>query len=267
MNILYCADKNVAKGIYLSALSLCKSTSCAFDIYILTASVGKHKAIGAEFADNLTQALKEYHPQNTVHLLDISESFTSYLPQANMGTRFTPICMLRLFADTVVQIPDKILYLDTDVMCRKDFSDFYNFDISDVEILGVPDRYGKWFFGNVFKHNYLNSGVLLMNMKNIRQSGLFKKCRDMCREKKMFMPDQSALNKLAIKRKASRKYNEQGKIRDDTVFKHFTTYFEFIPYIHSVTIKPWDTEQLHTKLRIFEFDTILDEYKRRNQND
>lgn len=267
MNILFCGDQGVCEGIFLSSLSLCKNANEKLDIYIITATVGKHCAIPQGFADNLRATLIKQKPDVRVVLLDISEMFGNYHPEANMGTRFTPLCMLRLFADMVPEIPDRILYLDTDVLCRADFSDLYYSDIGDIEIAGVPDRYGKWFFGNILKHDYLNSGVLLMNMENVRQSGLFKKCRDMCRDKKMFMPDQSALNKLAVKRKIPARYNAQGKIKSDTVFKHFTTFFKFFPYIRAVTIKPWHTDKLHNELGIFEFDDILDEYKRSNNNE
>lgn len=261
MNILFCGDEGVCQGIFMSTLSLCEHTQEKLCVYILTASVGTHTAISKDFADKLQEAISTKGFDHKVQLIDISEQFENYLPLANMSTRFTPLCMLRLFADMIYEIPDRILYLDTDVLCRRNFNVFYYSDISDVEIVGVPDRYGKWFFGNIFKHDYLNSGVLLMNMENIRKSGLFAKCRDMCKDKKMFMPDQSALNKLAVKRKLPAKYNAQGKIHPDTVFKHFTTFFKFLPYIHAVTIKPWHTEKLHNELKIFEFDDILTECK------
>ena len=264
MNILFCGDKGVCCGIFLSVLSICKNTTEGMNFYILTASAGKYTAIPQSFADGL-QAVVTEKGNNSVTLLDISNEFKSYLPLANMGTRFTPLCMLRLFADTVPQLPDRILYLDTDVLCRKDFSDLYYSDITDAEIVGVPDRYGKWFFGNILKHDYLNSGVLLLNMKNIRKSGLFSKCRQMCCDKRMFMPDQTALNRLAVKRKIPTKYNEQGGIKGDTVFKHFTTFFRFFPFIRAVTVKPWDTDKMHRLLKIFEFDDIISEYQRRNK--
>ncbi len=267
MNILFCGDKGVCEGIFLSALSICKNTNEAINFYILTASVGTHTAIPQNFADKLQMTIENKNSGNKVTLLDISEIFSQYLPLANMGTRFTPLCMLRLFADVVSEIPDRILYLDTDILCRADFKEFYYSDITDIEISGVPDRYGKWFFGNIFKHDYLNSGVLLMNMSNIRKSGLFEKCRSLCREKKMFMPDQSALNKLAVKHKVPAKYNAQGKIKPDTVFKHFTTFFKFFPYIQAVTVKPWHTDKLHNELKIFEFDDIIEEYQRSNENE
>ena len=267
MNILFSGDKGVCEGIFLSVLSICKNTNEDLTFYILTAKLDNRDAIPLSFADKLQSLIYAKGQDYKVILLDISEKFQSYLPLANIGTRFTPFCMLRLFADMVPEIPDKILYLDTDVLCRADFKDFYYSDITGIEIAGVPDRYGKWFFGNIFKHDYLNSGVLLMNMSNIRKSGLFRKCRDMCRDKKMFMPDQSALNKLAVKRKIPAKYNAQGKIYPDTVFKHFTTFFKFFPYIRAITIKPWHTDKLHNELKIFEFDDILEEYQRSNQNE
>lgn len=259
VNILYCGDSSVCDGIFLSVLSLCKNTTEKLNIYILTASVETHNAIPREFERKLQKAVSRKNAYSKVILLDISELFAGSLPTANMNTRFTPLCMLRLFADVVADIPDRILYLDADVLCRANFLDFYNTDIGNAEIAGVPDRYGKWFFGNIFKHDYLNSGVLLLNMANIRKSGLFEKCRTMCCEKRMFMPDQSALNKLAIKRKVPQKYNEQGKIKNGTVFKHFTTYFKFF---RAVTLKPWQTEKLHGEAGIFEFDDILEEYRR-----
>ena len=264
---MFCGDRGVCEGIFLSSLSICKNTKEDLNIYILTASIGAHSAIPQSFAEMLQTALAEKNSGNRVTLIDAGDAFDNYLPYANMGTRFTPFCMLRLFADLIDEIPEKILYLDTDVLCRADFGEFYHSDISDIEIAGVPDRYGKWFFGNVLKHDYLNSGVLLMNMASIRKSGLFARCREMCRDKKMFMPDQSALNKLAVKRKVSGRYNAQGRIRHDTVFKHFTTFFKFFPYVRAVTIKPWHTERLHNELKIFEFDDILEEYQRRNQNE
>lgn len=265
MNILFCGDEGVCQGIFLSALSICKNTSAQLHIYILTATVGSHRAIPPAYESRLQNAVAQRRPGSQVTLLDITDLFAGYLPTANMGTRFTPLCMLRLFADMLLEIPDKVLYLDADVLCRADFSELYHSDISDIEIAGVPDRYGKWFFGNIIRHDYLNSGVLLLNMANIRKSRLFRKCRELCRDRKMFMPDQTALNKLAIKRKLPAKYNAQGKIKPDTVFKHFTTFFRFFPYIRAVTIKPWDTDRLHNDLGIFEFDDILDQYKRSNE--
>ena len=156
MNILFSGDKGVCEGIFLSVLSICKNTNEDLTFYILTAKLDNRDAIPLSFADKLQSLIYAKGQDYKVILLDISEKFQSYLPLANIGTRFTPFCMLRLFADMVPEIPDKILYLDTDVLCRADFKDFYYSDITDIEIAGVPDRYGKWFFGNIFKIKFTN---------------------------------------------------------------------------------------------------------------
>lgn len=266
LNILFCGDENIADGVFMSALTLSKNSSDALRIYILTAGASSpekvYKPLSKSFAERLEKRISEGNKDNRVFLFDISREFCGYIPAANMETRFTPLCMLRLFADRVPEISGRFLYLDADVLCRGGFSELKDFDMGNAEIAGVPDRYGKWFFGNIFRHDYLNSGVLLMDMDNIRKSGLFEKCRRLCAEEKMFMPDQTALNKLAVKLKLPKKYNEQGKIGKDTVFKHFTTYFEFLPFFHAVTVKPWDADKMHDKLGVYEFDDIIKELQK-----
>lgn len=77
----------------------------------------------------------------------------------------------------------------------------------------------------------------------------------------MFMPDQSALNKLAAAKKIMpAKYNEQKKLKSDTVLQHFSTTFRFFPWIHTVTVKPWEPEKLHSVLKLYEYDDLLEEY-------
>ena len=73
------------------------------------------------------------------------------------------------------------------------------------------DYYGKWFFRNKkIKFNYINSAFLLLNLKKIKETKLFKRAREMCQNKKMFMPDQSSLNKLSVSKKIEkRKYNKR----------------------------------------------------------
>ena len=79
--------------------------------------------------------------------------------------------------------------------------------------------------------------------------------------KKMFLPDQTAINKLAKeKRIAPRKYNEQYALQGDTVIQHFTTSFRFFPYFRTQTVKPWDVKRVHSVLHLHEYDDLLNEY-------
>lgn len=266
MNILYCGDKNIADGFILSVLSLLRAVDEPMQIYVLTLSC-RHgertwEPFPQELADWMDRKLRRESPGSSVQLFDLTELFSREMPLANMDTRFTPCCMLRLYADQIPALPDRILYLDNDVLCRKNPKEFYNQDLGGSELAGVLDHYGKWFFRrNPFRLDYLNSGVLLLDLARIRQTGLFAKCRARCRDKEMFMPDQSAINKLAISRKTCpRRYNEQRKLHSNTVFQHFTTSFRFFPWFHAVSVKPWQIERMHSVLKLHEYDDLLAAY-------
>lgn len=266
MNLLYCGDRNMSDGLLLSVMSIAKQTAEPLNIYILTMYYNDGERtflpVESKFADDLLGYVASLNQGSSVTLIDISEMFQKHPPTANLATRFTPYCMLRLYADIIPEIPDKILYLDTDILCVNTPDEFYGQDICDIELCGVLDHYGSWFFrNNIFKRDYLNSGVLLLNMSKIRETGLFQKCRACCRDKEMFMPDQTALHKLAThKRILPRCYNEQKKTVPDTVFRHFTTCFRFIPYFHTVSVKPWQIERMHDVLHLHDHDELLDEY-------
>ena len=266
MNILYCGDRNIADGLMLSVLSLLKAVDGQLHIYVLTMGYSDEnhtvQPLPQAVTDALDRRVKQHDPESFVLRLDISDLFAQHPPKANLDTRFTPCCMLRLYADLLPQLPDRLLYLDNDVICRKDFREFYHQDMTGVELAGVPDYYGRWFFRrNLFRMDYLNSGVLLLNLPRIRQTGLFAKCRARCAETKMFMPDQSPINKLSLcKKQMPRRYNEQRRLHGDTVFQHFTTSFRFFPWFHAVSVKPWQTERMHSVLKLHEYDCLLAEF-------
>lgn len=270
INLLFCGDSCVADGVLLATLSVLEHMRQPLHVFLLTAAVGTGQEarcpISPEFADRLQAIVQDVHPAGRVTRVDLTEAFSENPPTANMDTRFTPLCMLRLYADLVPQMPERLLYLDSDVLCRRDFGSFYGQDMTGVELCGVLDRYGSWFFRSGRWHrNYINSGVLLMNMTEIRRSGLFARCRTLCREKEMFMPDQTALNKLARKRLVPRCYNEQSDPRPDTVFQHFSTRFRFFPYVRTVTVKPWEEQRVHEVLGLRDYDGLYARYRKEKE--
>lgn len=268
MNILFCGDHNAEDGVLISTLSLLKNTDAELHLYVLTMYIQNaeknFQPFSKQAADYIRSLLVKKNPKNTLELIDCTSLFIQEPPTANMGTRFTPYAMLRLFADQLPQIPDRILYLDDDVLVRQDLTSFYEQNLDGIELVGVLDYWGRFFFHNFKQHkvfDYLNSGVLLLNMKEIKHTKLFARVRHMMQVKKMFFPDQTALNKLTTKKRIMpRKYNEQYRLHADTIIQHFTTSFRFKPYFHTQTVKPWDVERVHSVLNLHEYDDILNEY-------
>lgn len=137
MNVLYCGDKNIEKGLIISILSLLKNVKEELNIYVLTINlkIGEREIQGVTETciEILNERVKHHNQNNFVKKFDITKLFEKEIPTINLETRFTPCCMLRLFADEIPELPDKILYLDNDVIARKDFTQFYNQNIEEYE--------------------------------------------------------------------------------------------------------------------------------------
>ena len=270
MNILYCGDKGIERGALVSILSLLMrgSKNNIYNIYIATIryeGVLPFPEKSVKFLDGL---VKQYNKKSFVKLIDATEAFVSELPVKNMGSYFTPCSMLRLYIDKIPELArlDRILYLDYDVVARKDISEFYNMDLTSIEAAGVLDIYGRrWYhYNGLFVQDYMNSGVMLFNVPECVQSGMFEKAVKLCATRKMMLADQAALNKAIMHRVlVDRKYNEQEeRPRADTVLHHFSNNFKFWPYFRVQKVKPFEVEKVHKVLKITEYDDILEEYNK-----
>lgn len=260
--ILMCGNSGVLDGITLAALSLRKTSSRPISLFIGTMDLSdldpRFTPITADDAKFIESVLCSSLPESRVSLIDFSENFRRELIDSkNIGTGYTPYAMIRLFADECELLPDKLIYLDTDVLLAKDVAEFYDIDIEGYDLAGVRDYYGK-----VFIHpNYLNSGVMLWNLKRIRENGIFRRATELCRKKKMLLMDQSAINKYS-KRKLilPPKYNEQHKWHEETVIQHFSMRIRWFPYFKTEKIKPWNIDLIHKKLGLFYYDDIFNQF-------
>lgn len=264
INLMFCGNDKIFDGLVISLLSITKHTKEALNVFILTVDLHdideKYTVITEQHRRILSQIVKAKNKKSKVKVIDISELFRSEMMEGkNLKTHYTPYIFLRLFADRIPELPDKILYLDVDIVCYKDILEIYKKDITKYDFAAAIDYFGKWFIS----YNYVNSGVLLMNLKRLRENGLLTKCRKMCLEKKMLLPDQSALNKCSKnKLYLPRKYNEQKERKKDTVIRHFSMTIKFIPYFKTVNIKPWDIDKIHNVYGVYDYEDILEEYKK-----
>lgn len=287
MNILYCGDKGISDGVLISILSLLKNNTEPLEIYILTIKYGDVIPFSEKAADFLNYLVKGKNvealqlpedfakntsPKSFVKLIDATEVFTENLPKKNMGSYFTPCSMLRLYADKIPEIAEleRILYLDYDVLCRKDISEFYHMDMDGIEAAGVLDIYGRRFYHyhGLFNQDYMNSGVMLFNIPECKKTRMFQKAVELCGKRWMMLADQAALNKSIEKRKIMPlKYNDQRERPSrDTVLHHFSNNFKFWPYFRVQKVKPFEIDKVHHILKIHQYDDILSEYNKLKEN-
>ncbi|MBQ2283284.1 MAG: hypothetical protein II250_03790 [Agathobacter sp.] len=264
MNILFSGNDNVFDGILTCMLSIFKRTKSKepFNIYILTMDVSRVKpeyiAVEDEKVAFLQEVAKTYHPKNQIIKIDVTDIYEREFANCpNEQCYCSPYTLLRLFIDLIPEIPDKILYLDVDVLLNREIELLYDIDMEDYEYAAARDHYGKF----TIHPNYINAGVLLFNMPVARETKLFEKARELIKTKKLLFADQSAIYRSTTKKKMlPQRFNDQKFLHDHTVIRHFSKRLFYLPYPHTDNIKQWHVSKIHSVFRYEQFDDVLYEY-------
>ena len=252
INILLCGNKKVFDGALTQLISMTNRTKEDITCYIFTMDVSRLNpdfvSITDEQVDFLDQVVKSKNENNRVIKVDVTEIYEREFAHCkNENAYCTPYTLLRLLADLVPDMPSKLLYLDIDMMIGDDISKLYNIDISDYEYAAVKEKYGCW----LIRPDYINAGMLLLNMEKIQETCLLAKARERIKNKKMLFADQDAIYWSTTKKLLlPRKFNEQSKFnRKDTVVCHFCKRLMFLPYPHTENFKQWHINEVHKTLK------------------
>lgn len=263
MNLLYCGNEGVFDGVLTSALSVVHRlpTPRPITVHLYTMALTRlspnYTPLTEKHAAFLAQALRRHNPKTQVVLHDVTALYETHLRQnANENCYCSPYTLLRLLAD-LLPMPDKLLYLDADVMLHKDAGLLYDIDVSTVEYAAARDHYGHF----LIHPNYINAGVLLFNMKKCRETGIFEKARQLLRTKKLPFADQSALIRSTTCRKVlPHRFNDQKFLYKSTVVRHFSKRLFYLPYPHTENIKQWHVQRVQEKFGYTCFNDVLEEY-------
>ena len=284
INLLFTGNDKIFTGLSVALISIVKHCKQPLNVCVLTMDLHEmnpnYMPLKQEDVAKLEQHIKKVNEQSKITLVDVTDLFNEKnKDSANMENSYSPYAFIRLLADEVKEVPDKVLYLDIDVVAGGDIAQLYNYDVENYEYGAVRDYYGRIFINP----NYVNSGVMLLNMKKIRETGLFAKCRHMVNTKKMAFPDQSALNKQAkYKLYLPAKFNSQRRDHDGDVIRHFCKSIRWYPNMmkksnpnnkycqpmakwfrlfHTINIKPWHLDAMHSKLKCYKYDDVINEAK------
>lgn len=263
INILLCGNEKVFDGALTQLLSITNRTKETINCYIFTMDISRIKpeytCITDEQVAFLDRVIKSKKIDNKVTKIDVTNLYENEFYKCKNETAYcTPYTLLRLLADLVPDLPDKILYLDIDMMANDDISKLYNIDISEYEYAAVKEKYGSIFIWP----DYINAGMLLLNMKKIKETKLLEKARNLIKTKKMLFADQDAIYRSTTKKLLiPRKYNEQSSFkRKDTVICHFCKRLMLLPYPHTENYKQWQIDDIHRELKCYTFEEDLKEY-------
>lgn len=264
INILYCGNDKVFDGMLTGALSILKRSRLDEPIrfFIFTMDVSHIKPdylpVNERQLSFFRSVIKEYNEENEAVLIRVDDFYREHFSGCpNEGAYCSPYTLIRLFADLVPEIPDKLLYLDADILFNRDIHLLYDTDVSEVEYAAARDHYGKY----LVHPNYVNAGVLLFNMKKARETGLFARARKQIKAKKLVFADQSAIiRSTTVKKMLPQRFNDQKFLHKHTVVRHFSKRLFYLPYPHTDNVKQWQVSRVHKIFGYYCFDDILYEY-------
>lgn len=263
VNLLLCGNKKFFDGVLTELISIKNRTDEAINCYIFTMDISRlnkeYVCITDEQIDFLNKVLKYKNSESKVTKVDVTKIYEKEFSKCINETAYcTPYTLLRLLADLIPEMPDKILYLDIDMMVGKDILELYNTNIEDYEYAAVREKYGSWFI----RFDYINAGMLLLNMKKIKETKLLEKARKLIKTKKLLFADQDAIFWSTTKKLLlPRRYNEQSSFkREDTVICHFCKRLLLLPYPRIENYKQWNVYEVHKVLKCHYFDEDLEEY-------
>ncbi len=116
--------------------------------------------------------------------------------------RYSEAASFRLLLPELLPDYDKILYLDCDIIVRQDMEAlFHNTDLKDNYLAAVYEapieRQAERIKAlGCIPGQYFNSGVLLINLKQMREEDVSSKLLKACEKDYMEFPDQDALNQV-----------------------------------------------------------------------
>ena len=264
INLLFSGNSGVFDGVLTCMLSIFKRTATdePFRIFVYTMDVSRIKPEYTPISDAqiafLDEIAKTYNAENEILKVDVTDLYEKEFGGCpNEGAYCSPYTLLRRFSDEIEGMPDKLLYLDVDILFQHDIEMLYNINVTDYEYAAARDHYGKY----LINPNYINAGVLLLNLAKIKETGLLVKARKLIQTKKLMFADQSAISRSTTKKKMlPQKFNDQKFLHKHTVVRHFSKRLFYLPYPHTANVKQWNVSQIHRIFHYYVFDDILYDY-------
>lgn len=197
MKIVFCFDENLATQVQAAAASLLDSRGSDdhFEVHCVCTE-------GAEIAGMpLEQIIKRRDPASSLVMHCIKNPYEKAYEVRGISSG----AYLRLLLHHLLSGVEKVLYLDVDILVRESLSPVWHMDLGRnllAAVKGPVNLQEKWEWNSSRSYwkllegargGYINSGVLLMNLEEIRRRQLDEQWERLA-EEKLYYQDQDILN-------------------------------------------------------------------------
>lgn len=234
LNICYSINENFARHVAVSITSLLENNvHSKIIVHILYSDLSDKTILRLSvFEKRYPNAKIVFHKIESARFKD----FQINIPHITKETYF------RYLISDIITDTNKVLYLDGDTVVNGEISELFNIDLTGFYCAGVRDIYieqigYKKEIGLTESELYINAGVILFNLEEIRKSSIVEKLFKLSAENDFKFQDQDVIN-VAFK----------GKIKElDCIYnfkrahqKAFPKKVKLVKIIHYVgPNKPW----------------------------
>lgn len=169
--VVYSSDNNYAQHTGVSILSLLEENKHfdSIEVYVIDNQISKENKL------KLTKLINEYNRR----IIFIDFNKYKNMLKLNMQWNISISAYARLFISSMIPNDvDKVLYFDCDSVIVDKLDDLWNIDINNYYVAGVADTVSsvtKSAVGIEEEGNYINSGMLLINLKKWREDNIQNK--------------------------------------------------------------------------------------------
>lgn len=189
--VVFITDNNyvIPTGVAIKSLVNCYKKKDKLQIYIISTDV----------SDDNKSLFKKFEKNNiSINIIDYDLGDLSRFNQT--GYYVTASCLLKFVIPRLLPQYEKILYIDGDIIVKKDLTDIFDTDVKDYYCAAVADMaaiVACKFHLRLGIPRYFNGGVLLFNAKRFREDNMEEKLFACKAEHPDYMcMDQDVFNKV-----------------------------------------------------------------------
>lgn len=248
INICFAIDDKYAEHCSVTIVSILKNSSRLFHFFILNSGLSIENKQKIERLKNIINFNVTFIEVNLNHFENC------YLPPVS---HFSLANYYRLKVASLLPHLDKVIYLDSDIIANRDLNELWDISLEDYYVgacKAMTYESNSERLGLSKGAPYINSGVLVLNLKKIRKNKVEDKFFDIIKKEPEIMQnaDQDVINLVLLEASDGIKQLQQNwntEVRTDMPFTKEYLPIVYEPYlIHFITgDKPWnpDSKQLY----------------------
>ena len=193
-NLVLIINEKNSYGRHLGAtlLSILKNSKVDWNINII------YENFSSQTKHKLDEIVKSYNSK--INYIEMNKEILKKF-KVGKGTHLSSIVFARLFIPEFLKNEDRAIYLDCDIVVLKPLEELYEMDLNGksigVILDGKKDQKSSIQRLNLSSdRTYFNAGVMVMDLKRLRENSKFLKTIDYCLnpDRELQLNEQDALN-------------------------------------------------------------------------